>query len=375
MGKHVLAVILLSLAIVVSLAIHSVSAQPESSVTTDIQGVQTLWQKSIDPCLGIILQSCPVTLTVSESFSETVSTYISTQNQILTPGNTAQLQLSLEPSSTYAELTFTFGVFQNHSIMFQAPVPSVGGVTDQLQQINLGQLLGLPLSLYLTPEVTVSNTLYEDFQTTGFTGPSTTEWSDQNQLSNTLELTFNGDTPNATFALFTAGSTQSWEANLVLTGPAGLLNKTIMLYATTVSFLGDPLNGLAWYQVTISSPQGGAVSPAPSTAWYLDGYQLQLQASANSGYVFEGWSINGQILSTSAIYTYTVSAPTSITPEFSQQPQQPSNSGSQPAQNTQPVSVPPATANPAGINPNILVVSTVILGSAVIVYFSLRRRK
>ena len=74
-------------------------------------------------------------------------------------------------------------------------------------------------------------------------------------------------------------------------------------------------NFLPRYEVTVlaNPAEGGSVSGA---GIYDDGTNCTLIATANAGYVFGHWSINGEIMSTEPSYTFTVTAPVSITANF-----------------------------------------------------------
>lgn len=73
----------------------------------------------------------------------------------------------------------------------------------------------------------------------------------------------------------------------------------------------------AQYSVTIVPSTGGNVFPSPSTQWYDSGSQLSLQANPDPSYQFTDWQINGQMESSTPLFTYTIQAPATILAEFS----------------------------------------------------------
>ena len=75
-------------------------------------------------------------------------------------------------------------------------------------------------------------------------------------------------------------------------------------------------NFLPRYEVLalVNPMEGGSVSGA---GIYENGTSCTVIATANAGYVFSNWSINGEIVSTESSYTFTVTAPISLTANFS----------------------------------------------------------
>ncbi len=112
--------------------------------------------------------------------------------------------------------------------------------------------------------------------------------------------------------------------------------------SATISVGGIVTEDVEWttqYLVTVEAPLGGIISPSSSTQWYNNGYQLTTQESPSDGYQFKGWSVNGQLVSNSQSYSYTINSPTSISAQFTevQVPVQASsntNSGGNPASNS-----------------------------------------
>lgn len=74
--------------------------------------------------------------------------------------------------------------------------------------------------------------------------------------------------------------------------------------------------GVNGFTVIISSVTGGSVSPTPGMHKYPSSTTIHLSAVPQSGYVFDGWFINGQVISTNLQYDYTVSSAVIITASF-----------------------------------------------------------
>lgn len=89
---------------------------------------------------------------------------------------------------------------------------------------------------------------------------------------------------------------------------------------------GDPEAVAAQYPLTIlREPEcGGSVSPTSGTR-YAEGTKVNLSASLNSGYVFDGWIDSfGSVISTSRSHTLTMpAAPTTVTARFRFSPANP----------------------------------------------------
>lgn len=68
----------------------------------------------------------------------------------------------------------------------------------------------------------------------------------------------------------------------------------------------------------VSPEEAGTVSPTTTTI--LSGTSFEATATANAGYKFEGWYINGSQVSTENPHTFTLSANTDITAQFTAQP-------------------------------------------------------
>ncbi len=72
------------------------------------------------------------------------------------------------------------------------------------------------------------------------------------------------------------------------------------------------------YQLTILSPTGGSVNPAPGASWYAAGSNVGITATANSGYSFTSWALNsgvGPIAKPTGISTtITMNGPNTVTP-------------------------------------------------------------
>ena len=68
--------------------------------------------------------------------------------------------------------------------------------------------------------------------------------------------------------------------------------------------------------VNVNPANAGTVTGAGT---YNAGSQATLTATANNGYVFERWTINGESVSTSTSYTFTVNADVTVIAQFTQQ--------------------------------------------------------
>jgi len=68
------------------------------------------------------------------------------------------------------------------------------------------------------------------------------------------------------------------------------------------------------YVTTTSSPSGGGTTTGAGT--YGSGSTVTVTAVPNTGYSFVSWTKNGTVVSTSAIYTFTAAATTSLVANF-----------------------------------------------------------
>jgi hypothetical protein len=70
------------------------------------------------------------------------------------------------------------------------------------------------------------------------------------------------------------------------------------------------------YLVTIEPASGGIVLPSPGTEWVDAGFQLTLQAAPDGSHQFGGWTINGQLASTSSELVERIDSPIDIATSF-----------------------------------------------------------
>ena len=80
----------------------------------------------------------------------------------------------------------------------------------------------------------------------------------------------------------------------------------------TMNFIA---NFKVWYSVsaTVSPDNAGTIT---GTGEYLYGTDVTLTATPNEGYAFNSWTLDGEVVSTDPSYTFTVTAPVSLTANF-----------------------------------------------------------
>ena len=118
---------------------------------------------------------------------------------------------------------------------------------------------------------------------------------------NGTDVTLTASANNSTFINWTIGDEQV---------------STDSIYSFTITEdLTLVANFLPRYEVSVSvnPSEGGSVSGA---GIYDNNTDCTLIATANVGYVFSNWSINGEIMSTEPSYTFTVTAPVNLTANF-----------------------------------------------------------
>ena len=88
-------------------------------------------------------------------------------------------------------------------------------------------------------------------------------------------------------------------------------NRTLVAH-----FTANPQN----YTITLSAnPNNGGTLAGGGT--YQEGQQCTVSASANNGFEFSNWTENGSVVSTNAVYTFTVTSNRTLVANFTAQPQ------------------------------------------------------
>ena len=195
-------------------------------------------------------------------------------------------------------------------------------VLDQYGQ-NANDAKGTYLAwiLYGDPCLTLRNAVPENMNVTHASSMSTSATSFTVNATNgngalaTLtrnneimgSATINNGTANITFAA--PGTTGT--ATLTVFG----YNK--ITYIATIQITGG---GTQTYNINVSAnpSQGGNVTGGGT---YNQGQQCTVTATANAGYIFTNWTENGNVVSTQANYTFTVTGNRTLVANFQAQPQ------------------------------------------------------
>jgi len=70
------------------------------------------------------------------------------------------------------------------------------------------------------------------------------------------------------------------------------------------------------YSLTVSQSQGGSTNPVSGTSWFISGDVASISATAQSGYLFTGWLVDGRNAGSSSPLLITMDAPHVILPQF-----------------------------------------------------------
>lgn len=81
--------------------------------------------------------------------------------------------------------------------------------------------------------------------------------------------------------------------------------------------IGEVAQWKTQYLVSLNQSNGGMVIPSQATGWYDEGYPLVLNAKPSPPQQFQGWFVNGHLVSRSPTYTYDVNSTSRISAEFS----------------------------------------------------------
>jgi hypothetical protein len=365
-GVLALAMLLLS---VTSVFIPRTNAQPATTnLALRIQGDASLYStETLDLCKAVHLGSCPGSLSVDESFAQDVSVTLSTPSEVLSAGQMVGAMITPNPSSPSASLEFVFNYDgRSYSLPYQlSGFPTIGSSTLAAIPIPVGALttaLGLPpLPITLTFSSTVISNLAGTLDGNGFTNTQALSWTSASSERGTLD--FIGGVDTASLNLDSFMSVQDWGIGLSA-GATGLYSIPLLNTTTaTVDFKSNDPTAYTWYEVSMEQANGGSVTPASGNAWYLAGYQLQVQATPDSNHNFENWLLNGQFASGSDSYVYQVQAPATIEAQFS--PISISNT----SETNTPVAQPP------GISQGDLLVAAGVIGAAVIIAAAIMWRR
>ncbi len=70
------------------------------------------------------------------------------------------------------------------------------------------------------------------------------------------------------------------------------------------------------YSLTVSQSQGGSTNPVSGTSWFISGDVASVSATAQPGYVFTGWLVDGRNAGGSSPLLLTMDAPHTVVPQF-----------------------------------------------------------
>ncbi len=111
----------------------------------------------------------------------------------------------------------------------------------------------------------------------------------------------NGNVQKMVYVRLKAGLAQGTYNNQSLTFTSGSATQTVTLNGEVTQ--GDG----TYYAITVeANPEAGGTVTGGNT--YKEGTQATLTATANSGYTFQNWTLNGSVVSSSATYSFTVYA-------------------------------------------------------------------
>ena len=196
----------------------------------------------------------------------------------------------------------------NNQVMFTKVVPSTNGYLS-VSPVNLDGFIAIAGGAPSDPQsiAIVGNNLQANLTVTAPTGYQVS--ATQNGTYNTtLTLTPNSGSLRTNVFVRLGTNTNPGEYN-------GNLNLASGTTTTTISLSGTVIPGDIQYPVTVSAnpAEGGDVTGAGE---YDYGTSVTVTATANEGYTFTNWTLNGTEVSTEASYDFTVTSATELVANF-----------------------------------------------------------
>jgi hypothetical protein len=328
-------VLLLSTLVMSTIALTA-RAQSATIQNVVIDGSLILASYSINVCSAIYLGSCPISLGLSEHYTQPLSVQAQPQEAGLQPQTVEETLISVTPGSPSLVLDFNFSLGSD-SYDYSIPLPALQAPGTFTETIPLTHVLanlvglGLPTSLLshfisLNVPISLVSSVQASPVASGFTTTqSALIWNDPSTVEYNATLT--GTSEDSFLGLSAFQTVFSVNAQLELTvpliSPISMFSyqQNLLSFGSSASLpIGD------WYHVALSS-QYSQVSGA---GWYLSGtgatISVRDQSVASSGisYGFSGWtgvgpgSYSGSQMSD----TLTVTAPIQETASWQQSPAQ-----------------------------------------------------
>ncbi|MDG6941473.1 MAG: hypothetical protein JRN34_00910 [Nitrososphaerota archaeon] len=318
--------VLLSMGAIASLLlllpITTITAQSANS-NLIIQGDDPLFNYTFDFCHYIGLGSCNVGVSLDEAYTEQVQLTTTVDHTVLEPGTTATLTADANPQQGSATIRFTFTLgSKSYSASTSISTPGVGAATLGSFSIPLSVILAplgissiLPIPGDFATSFVYNSILYDAVSSNDFTGGGQLQWASAGSV--VQSLSFDGTHPTSTLGLGSMADSQDWQLSFDLTN-LPLVNQ-VHLYSQTITseqFGSNSPTPVTFYHVIVEQPSEGSIATTYGSAWYISGYQLSLSATPTNSYTFQSWSANGQTVSTSPTYAFTVAGPTDVTANF-----------------------------------------------------------